>query len=428
MTNDDNMPAAPRPQILIRKNPTRRPEPPTQWCAIHGTYQTPDTVAALIFEARQPGIPAHRARAMLDESQQIRRRCPHCHGPAQKAWIPERPDTTTTPPGETFATMASVYAAAGLAVFPCWPARPDGTCACPRGQACKSQGKHPLIPPAHPAGSDENKTCKGECGKQGHGLYDATTNPDTITTWATRWPGANIGMPADANGFAILDVDPPKGGDESEQRLRAYLQRRGEPLPDTLTQITGSGGRHYLYAKPDGGITGKSKAFGTDMPGLDTRGRGTYIIVAPSVHYTGGIYQWVNFAADITPWPDILTRLMDRPKPQPPRDTATAPRQLHRPPPGVSDRYGAAVLKGIITDLAALKAGDGRNDRLNRAAYNLGGYIAAGLIDDHTARLELYQAARANGYIQKRGERAVMQIIDSGLSEGKTKPRQGRSA
>jgi hypothetical protein len=416
-------PTAPK-RLLIRRNPVRPKEPPTEYCAIHGTYQQSDDVAALLFAARQPGVPTDRARAMLEESQQLRRRCPQCHAPAAIWTPPERPAPQPPPTGDAFAAMAPVYAGAGLAVFPCWPAIP-GACTCPRGRACKSAGKHPLIPPAHKPGTDEAKTCKGECGRPGHGLYDATTDPELITTWSTRWPGANIGMPADANGFAILDVDPPKGGDDSERRLRDYLQRRGEPLPDTLTQITGSGGRHYLYTAPDGGITGRSKAFGSDMPGLDTRGRGTYIIVAPSGHASGDTYQWVDFFADAAPWPAVLTRLMQRPAPP---TASTGPAHHPAPPAGASGRYGQAVLRGIVADLAKLRAGDGRNDKLNRAAHNLGGYVAAGVVDEKDARLALFQAARVNGYVDKRGERAVMQIIDSGLGSGKLRPRQGRSA
>ena len=53
------------------------------------------------------------------------------------------------------------------------------------------RGKLPLIPRAH--GRDE-PPCRGECGRDGHGLHDATTNPGRVTAWWERWSDANIGL------------------------------------------------------------------------------------------------------------------------------------------------------------------------------------------------------------------------------------------
>ena len=69
------------------------------------------------------------------------------------------------------------YAAAGWPVFPLAPGE-----------------KVPLVKSAHGKGD----TCRGECGKLGHGLYDATCDERTIRNW---WgddgePGANIGLRA----------------------------------------------------------------------------------------------------------------------------------------------------------------------------------------------------------------------------------------
>ena len=116
-------------------------------------------------------------------------------------------------PGE-LAAVALTYAHAGLNVFPLWwlvdadPAT-DGQglalrCACPRGAdrnpkwRCKSPGKHPAIPPAHRRG--EAPGCRGQCGRRGHGVWDATDDPDTIARWWRFAPLAHIGMPADAIG------------------------------------------------------------------------------------------------------------------------------------------------------------------------------------------------------------------------------------
>src|SRR6202453_2895160 len=48
------------------------------------------------------------------------------------------------------------------------------------------RGKVPAIPNPHPKGSTERETCKGECGQQGHGLFDATTDVEQVIVW---WSG-----------------------------------------------------------------------------------------------------------------------------------------------------------------------------------------------------------------------------------------------
>lgn len=312
--------------------------------------------------------------------------------------------------------MVRLYADSDLKIFFCWWTV-DGRCACPSGASCKSPGKHPLLPPAHAQDSPERATCKGECGRPGHGLYDATTDLDVLLPILDRYPLAHPGMPADGNGLAILDVDVRKDGDASEARLRAYLDRKREPFPKTLTQFSGSRppGRHYLFNAPPGGVGGKANAFGPDMPGLDVRGRGHYIVVAPSGHASGGQYEWDSFGADVAPWPDIFTRLINPPRPAP------APRQRDRPV--IADRYAAAALEKEITAVRSTQEG-GRNDRLNEASFALGQFVGAGLLDEMMVRRELYQAAVAAGL----GEREAASTILSGLGGGKAKPRAGMPA
>jgi hypothetical protein len=310
----------------------------------------------------------------------------------------------------TNAAMARTYAHAEWKVFPVWWVE-AGICACHAGPACKSPGKHPLHPPAHPADSPERATCRGQCGRLGHGLYDATSDPDTLANWWTRHPLAHIGLPADGNGLAVLDVDPRHGGDQSWARLRGYMLGKGVDLASTLRQRTGSGGMHYLYAAPDGGVKGGADCFGPDMLGLDVRGRGHYVVAAPSGHASGGTYEWVNFFDQPAPWHPLLTRLTEpvRPKPK----EYTGPR---RPP---SDRYAAAALEKETAAVAAARE-PGRNDQLNRSAFSLGQLVGAGLLEEHTVRLELHRAAAATGL----GETETIKTILSGLRNGMAEPRE----
>lgn len=187
------------------------------------------------------------------------------------------------------AAMARVYLRTGWSVFPVWWAQ-QGRCACPEGPGCASPAKHPI-------------TRKG--------LHDATRDEATAAAWWRRWPRANVGLPVGANGLAVLDVDPGHGGGASLRRLADDLAARRMALPPTLTAVTGSGGLHLFYAAPDGGIKCGSNVFGPGLGGLDTRGRGGYVVAPPSVHATGGEYTWLNFAAvDPAPWPEVLSTLM----------------------------------------------------------------------------------------------------------------------
>jgi hypothetical protein len=69
------------------------------------------------------------------------------------------------------------------------------------------------------------------------------------------------------------------GGDES---LAELVREHGE-LPATVEALTGGGGRH-LFSRTGGTIRNRSNM----RPGIDVRGDGGYIVVAPSNHASEG--------------------------------------------------------------------------------------------------------------------------------------------
>ena len=170
-----------------------------------------------------------------------------------------------TQPGALLAA-ATWYAEQGLPVFPCRPA-----------------DKNPAIPSAHPAGSPERATCRGQCGRHGHGLYDATTNLDQVRAWWTQWPQANIGLPTGGT-YDVIDVDGPPG-----YRSLATLKAEDNFPPTYLGRaITPRGGMHYyIPATGDGNATAV-------MPGIDYRGTGGYVIAPPSRAASGRRWEWTN--------------------------------------------------------------------------------------------------------------------------------------
>lgn len=152
----------------------------------------------------------------------------------------------------------------------------------------KPREKKPLFPTAHPEGDPLHKTCKGGCGKIGHGFGDATTDPAVIREWWGKTQEANIGI-ATGNkaNLVVLDIDFQHDGPKS---LDALVAKYGQ-LPETITAKTGGGGKHFLFSMPSIEIRNTDSKI---AHGIDTRGEGGYICAAPSVHPSGARYQWIN--------------------------------------------------------------------------------------------------------------------------------------
>lgn len=159
------------------------------------------------------------------------------------------------------------YAGKGLRVLPLYTPGEHGACSCGRAK-CSSPGKHP---------------------RTRHGVKDATSDLEQIRKWWRKWPDSNIGLATGRDaynwaGLLVVDIDLP-GGPES----LAKLHDEGKMFPPTLMQQTGSGGIHYLYLVPAGQSVPNVVGF---REGIDIKGDGGYIVVAPSRHQSGGRYAW----------------------------------------------------------------------------------------------------------------------------------------
>ncbi|MCM3746561.1 DUF927 domain-containing protein [Paenibacillus pasadenensis] len=114
---------------------------------------------------------------------------------------------------------------------------------------------------------------------------------DLVTAWF-KGNERNIGIPTGAvSGIIVLDIDKAKKeGDADGFASLALIEADRGALPDTLTATTGSGGRHYVFKHPGGTLTN----FSRKKIGIDFRGDGGFIVVAPSLHPSGGVYEWNN--------------------------------------------------------------------------------------------------------------------------------------
>lgn len=116
-----------------------------------------------------------------------------------------------------------------------------------------------------------------------NGVLDASTDLSTVRGWWKVRPDFNIGL-ATGRVFDALDVDT-KNARSGEGSLETLI-RRHYVNGGWAWQATPSGGKHILFAAGGDGNHASAKT------GLDFRGRGGYILGAPSVLADGLMYHW----------------------------------------------------------------------------------------------------------------------------------------
>lgn len=125
-----------------------------------------------------------------------------------------------------------------------------------------------------------------------HGVKDATLDADQIRAWWTKWPNANIAVACgQASGVYVVDVDVSEAGDVNGLKS---LVTEFDPLPATIQQYTPRGGFHAFYRTNNPPANRNSF-----RSGIDIRGDGYYVVVAPSIHPNGGQYIWKE---GCSPW------------------------------------------------------------------------------------------------------------------------------
>lgn len=94
----------------------------------------------------------------------------------------------------------------------------------------------------------------------------------------------------------------------------------------------------------------------------------------------------------------------------------------HRAPPGRAHSYALAALEHETGEMARCPKGQ-RNDRLNRAAYNIGRLVGAGGLAEGQVTTALERAAAACGLVEDDRLASVQATIASGLAAGRGRPR-----
>lgn len=287
-------------------------------------------------------------------------------------------------PAEVLAA-ALAYAGGGLPVFP-----------------CDAASKRPLTE---------------------HGFTDASVDPATIAGWWKRWPAAMIGMPTgQPSGVWVLDVDDPD-----------LFTASAPGLPRTREVTTGKGFHLHWQRDPANPVRNAQRHPRTgwpfpEMPGAEVRGDGGYVILPPSRHPSGRLYEWADDSAPVAAPADLLAIVTQR--------RGWASEKLERgqqTPDENAGRDTAYGRKALADECAAIRtAGDGEQEHaLNCGALKIGALVAGGELDPATARRELLAAGLAMPSFDPAREWKADDIaakIDRGLSHGGARPRSATGA
>ncbi|MBT2397478.1 bifunctional DNA primase/polymerase [Streptomyces sp. ISL-100] len=247
--------------------------------------------------------------------------------------------------------------------------------------------------------------CRGECGRPGHGVHDATTAPATVRAlfgaapWATGY-GIACGRPPHHLIGIDLDTKPPTNTatdgatlTDATAALRHLALRHLFTIPDTVVVLTPSGGRHIWLTGPPDVVVPNSA--GRLAPGIDIRGTGGYL-VGPGSVTTHGTYRTAPGTGHLppAPCPSALLRLL------------TPPARPHAPAHHPAGGHGSG--HGLVQFVLAAHEGQ-RNTRLFWAACRayengIGDSLANALTDaavhtgltEREAHATIASAARLN--------------------------------
>jgi hypothetical protein len=250
--------------------------------------------------------------------------------------------------------------------------------------------KMPAIRSPHRDDPPGTPKCRAECGRPGHGVYDATVDEHRVADLFAAAPHATgYGIACGRGEHPLLGVDlDRKNGVDGVESLRALADEHGFEVPETIVIATPSGGLHLWFTGPAGATVQNSA--GKLGEGIDIRGYGGYL-VGPGSWTPTGVYR----VAERHPVAPIPAGLLDLMTPRPVQRPSAAARVL----PG---RQRSAVLTGLIKFV--LQAPEGElNNRLYWAACRA---FETGVDPDAVARA-LVDAAVSLGHPERAAERTV---------------------
>jgi len=158
---------------------------------------------------------------------------------------------------------------------------------------------------------------------------------DEWAEWCDKWPDLNMAvLTGKLSGLVVVDID----GERGKQSLTAA----GAELPQSLLAKTPHGW-HAIFDYPNNG-TDAVRNRANLLPGVDIRGDGGYIVIAPSRLADGG-YEWLR-RVDLEPFPSWVLDL-----------SLVEPRNDDDRPDWVRAALEEGQSRGSRNDMAARMAG-----------------------------------------------------------------------
>ncbi|RSS16639.1 bifunctional DNA primase/polymerase [Streptomyces sp. WAC08401] len=260
-----------------------------------------------------------------------------------------------------------------------------------------SRNKVPAIPSPH----DKGHRCNGlrECGSFGHGVLDASVDPDVIRAGFEQAPhAAGYGIACGAGPLPLIGIDLDRKNDvDGCATLNRLAADHGFAIPRTVIVCTPSGGFHLWFTGPaDRHVPNSVGRLG---PGIDVRGTRGYL-VGPGSRGKAGEYSVHPSITEPTvhPIPEQLLKLLM----PPPAPKFRQPLQRRVPSPRGN------ALDGLVQFVAQSTEG-ARNDRLFWAAARAWEHVRDGHLAASDVEAGLVSAAIGVGL----GERAAENTVNS---------------
>lgn len=197
-------------------------------------------------------------------------------------------DRSVIPPtGENpFLSAALEWADRGFDVLPLHSIDDEGVCTCAKSD-CSSPGKHP---------------------RTRRGFHDASRDPKIIEVWFQKWRLASVGVVPGSGRCVVIDIDPRN---IETNELRDWMSVHEDEFANAPTVLTGEyptgRGRHiWLRSKVAAEV-----GVGQIRDGIEWKASSGYVLVPPSRHAGGSIYEHAAGSFEAMPnSPDWLDRLV----------------------------------------------------------------------------------------------------------------------
>ncbi len=184
-----------------------------------------------------------------------------------------------------------------------------------------------------------------------NGFKDASADAAQIDAWWLDNPNYNIGMSPEDAGWCVVDLDPPDG----LNNFHALAVEQKQVI-DTYIVETPRGGQHLYF---EGSLPSSASKLAQK---IDTRGRGSYVLVPPSI-VNGKPYS-VLHDRDIATLPEWIKVAVEK------RADAVAADVRDRDLPGSISR-ARSLLAGLVRAGDVAREGSGGDHRTYQLACEL---------------------------------------------------------